>query len=222
MTKIFYKEYGFGIPIFLIHGFASDNTIWDEIATSLSNVHIISPNLPCIGESGGNIEKLSLEYATLKIKKLMESKYISQAFIIGHSMGGYIAQTFTQLYPEKVLGIGLIHSTPIPDTEEKKNNRKKLASFLLDNGPNKFLSIAIPSWFALENREKYDNQIKHLIKVAMLIPQQVLFQYQMAMAGKKNLQFWFDHLDKPKLVLLGKNDDLIPYELQEYLRYNEK
>lgn len=215
--KVDYKEYGKGIPLVLIHGFAADNMVWKGIALSLYNAHIFCPDLPCIGHSEGVVEQISLEYAASQIKELMDINKIPQAFIVGHSMGGYIAQSFAQLYPEKILGIGLIHSTPLADSEEKKNNRKKSADFIIEHGREKFLSMAIPGWFATENREKYANEIEQLVDTAMQIEDKVLYQYQMAIAERKDFKSWFQNFEKSKLLVLGKNDDLIPYREHEYL-----
>ena len=52
-TSIHYKTTGKGLPVVLIHGFAEDNTIWNNQVEFLKNdYNLILPDLPGSGKSG--------------------------------------------------------------------------------------------------------------------------------------------------------------------------
>ncbi len=47
------------------------------------------------------------------LKKIMDKEKIGRAIIIGQSMGGYVAQTFIELFPKKLAGFVSIDSAPL-------------------------------------------------------------------------------------------------------------
>jgi pimeloyl-ACP methyl ester carboxylesterase len=50
---------------------------------------------------------------------------IRKSILVGHSMGGYVALAFAELYPEYVKGLALLNSTASADSEERKLNRDR-------------------------------------------------------------------------------------------------
>jgi pimeloyl-ACP methyl ester carboxylesterase len=55
---------------------------------------------------------------------------IRKSILVGHSMGGYVALAFAELYPEYVKGLAL-NSTARADSEERKQNRISAVKHLL-------------------------------------------------------------------------------------------
>jgi pimeloyl-ACP methyl ester carboxylesterase len=48
---------------------------------------------------------------------------IRKSILVGHSMGGYVALAFAELYPEYVKGLALLNSTARADSEERIEDR---------------------------------------------------------------------------------------------------
>ena len=49
---LFYREEGSGLPVLLLHGFAEDGHIWDELVPRLSHhCRLLIPDLPGSGQS---------------------------------------------------------------------------------------------------------------------------------------------------------------------------
>jgi len=77
----------------------------------------------------GNSECLgyihSMEDNADMIHEILSELRIRKAIFVGHSMGGYVALAFAELYPETVKGIVLLNSTSRADSEERKLNRDR-------------------------------------------------------------------------------------------------
>eukprot|EP01136_Pigoraptor_vietnamica_P003503 Opistho-1_new@32825 len=106
--------------VVLLHGFGEDATIWSGYVPFLQkDFYMIVPEYARLS----NLKSIE-DYADF-VEKEVTSKGFEKCVIIGHSMGGYIALAFAEKYPEKVLGLGLFHSTAFADSDEKKAARDK-------------------------------------------------------------------------------------------------
>lgn len=56
-----------------------------------------------------------IDYITMSndVKNFLTSKNITSAHVVGHSMGGKIAMTFSQMYPEMLKTLSVIDIAPI-------------------------------------------------------------------------------------------------------------
>src|SRR5690606_23884260 len=121
-TQIYYDTRGNGPAMVLLHGFLESSKMWEPLIPELSkNRQIITIDLPGMGESGVIEEIHSMELMAQVVDALIDHLQIPIATLIGHSMGGYVTMAFTEMYADKVEKLVLLNSTPIADSEEKKN-----------------------------------------------------------------------------------------------------
>ena len=66
-----------------------------------------------------------MELMAAAVRDVLQKEGVSRCSLVGHSMGGYVALAFAELYPEMVEGLALMNSTTLPDSEEKKKNRDR-------------------------------------------------------------------------------------------------
>ena len=119
--RIGYKDIGSGPAIVLIHGFLETHEIWDKFDNELSKrFRVLSIDLPGHGLSDMHEEPYTMCKYAEAVKLIMDHENIKEAFIIGHSMGGYVSLAFSENYPEILSGLCLFHSSPISDNEDKK------------------------------------------------------------------------------------------------------
>jgi pimeloyl-ACP methyl ester carboxylesterase len=119
-----YHRRGHGAPLMLLHGYPLDHSIWDRAADLLDpSFDLILPDLRGFGESETMADLYSIADMARDAAGLLDALKIDQAFIAGHSMGGYIALAFARLFPERVHGLGLIASQAIADTPAGKEAR---------------------------------------------------------------------------------------------------
>src|SRR5215204_1790006 len=116
--KIFYRSFGSGEPVILVHGFGEDGNVWDkQVEHFKGKYHLIIPDLPGSGKSD-MINDMSMEgmaevLHTIIHEELESSKvppsggFRGACTVIGHSMGGYITLALVESYWNHVNAFGL-------------------------------------------------------------------------------------------------------------------
>ena len=113
--KIFYAEHGYasaaarrGIPIIFAHGAAASHLVWGAQVRALGEItRAVALDLPGHGRSplpGRN----SIDAYRDVVLGLLDALRFDRAVIVGHSMGGGIAQTLALSHPDRVAGLGLV------------------------------------------------------------------------------------------------------------------
>ncbi len=140
---IYYETFGKGPAIVLLHGFLESSTMWKPLIPQLSkNNLVVTIDFPGHGKSGVISEIHSMELMAEVVDEIIQQLQISTATFIGHSMGGYVALAYTELFSEKVEKLILLNSTPVSDSEERKENRDR-ALKVIDKNPQAYISMAI-------------------------------------------------------------------------------
>src|SRR4051812_6939833 len=98
-TKVRYSDKGKGRVIVLLHGFLESLEIFDELSAKLSkSFRVISIDLPGHGQTPvlGYIH--SMELMAQCVKSVLDSLHLKKYVVVGHSMGGYAALAFAELF----------------------------------------------------------------------------------------------------------------------------
>ena len=92
-------------PLFFLHGVSGNSTAWDRQVTHFTNLgyRCTAWNQPGYGGTP-LVEPYTLENVVLQLKKQIGSQ---PAVLVGHSMGGLIAQEFYARYPQSVAALAL-------------------------------------------------------------------------------------------------------------------
>ncbi|HUS01040.1 MAG TPA: alpha/beta hydrolase [Chitinophagaceae bacterium] len=209
--KIYYKLYGNGKPVVLLHGIPVNCNVWNDLAVSLQNDFlIITPDIPGSGRSEMlEGESVSIEDYAEAIKAILDKENISQCTMIGHSMGGYITLAYAEKYSGSLNGLGLFHSTAYADDEEKKQIRRKAIEFIKANGAYSFLKTSTPNLFAGKEHFKEMNEI---IEEGKNFNADALIQYYKAMINRAGRTHVLKSFDKPVLFIIGEKDSVIPLQ----------
>lgn len=211
-ASVHYITAGSGMPVFLIHGFGEDRTIWNNQIEYLSNKHLlIIPDIPGSGNSdslNGNNIRID-DYADC-IKAIASEEGINNFCIIGHSMGGYISLAYLEKYPNDLNGIGLFHSTAFADDEQKIQTRKKAIQFIESNDSASFLKTSIPGLFYSQESSK--QHIETLIEKSSRFSKEQLIQYYKAMIKRPDRTGLLKKTKIPVLIISGKFDIAVSKE----------
>lgn len=209
-SSFYYTRQGNGNTLVLLHGFLENQTMWDPFISQLSNNHtVITIDLPGHGKSDclGYIHTMELMAQVVQAVLLKEN--ISRAKFIGHSMGGYVALAFAEIFPENCTAIVLLNSTPKADSAERKENRDRTIA-LVKKHKNVFLSMAITNLFAEQNKEKFAHEIEVLKKDALKMKTQGIIAALEGMKIRKNRSHFLKKFDKIKIIIAGSLDPIMP------------
>jgi 3-oxoadipate enol-lactonase len=108
---IHYKERGQGFPVVLIHGYTGNLRNWALQVRALAQTYrTISPDLRGHGLSvkPTRREDYSLELFAADVYGLLDALAVRECYLVGHSMGGMVAQEFMLRHPEMVRALVLV------------------------------------------------------------------------------------------------------------------
>ena len=101
-------EAGAGPPLILIHGAGGSAELWQPQLEGLAGVaRVVAPDLPGHGPHGGRGGPSIAWYADW-LASFVEALGTGGVVLVGHSMGGAIAQAFALAQPERLAGLVLI------------------------------------------------------------------------------------------------------------------
>jgi len=207
---ISYTILGNGPTLLLLHGFCEDSSMWDNFKIPFLNDYtVICPDLPGFGLSEAK-DQTSMEIMASCINEILEKEGIDKCCFIGHSMGGYVAMAFAELYPEKLSGLCLFHSHPFEDTEDKKENRRKTIEFMKRWGSEPFVSELIPKLFLKDFAQKNPDLVSSMISKAEKFPQKGIIAATNAMIERTDRSVLIKSLECPILFIIGEFDEAIP------------
>jgi pimeloyl-ACP methyl ester carboxylesterase len=136
---------------------------------------------------------------------------IRKAIFVGHSMGGYVALAFAELYPEMMKGLVLLNSTSRGDSDERKINRDRAIRAVKQNYTN-FVRISISNLFSEDNRERLDAEIEAVKQEALKTPLQGIVAALEGMKVRNDREVILHFAPYPILLILGQKDPVLPYE----------
>lgn len=106
--QIFWREAGFSdrpVAIFL-HGSWHDGSQWEPIVKSLTkNFHCFIPDLLGFGNSHANTTPTSIEMEVEFLHEFVSALKLPAVYIVGHSLGAWIAMSYALKYPSLVRGV---------------------------------------------------------------------------------------------------------------------
>ena len=210
---IFYRKAGNGYPVVLLHGFPNDGTAWDTIQAALAHKYLLLiPDLPGAGKSPLPATALTLGLMAGAIKEMLEAEKIEKAIIAGHSMGGYTALEFASMYPQNVAGISLVHSSAFPDTEEKKETRKKAIQLILKGDTEKetFLRAMAANLFAPSFIERHPDTVNKIVRKGMELPGENLAAFYTAIMQRTDKTKLLLQASFPVHFIAGDEDTAVP------------
>lgn len=208
---IYVKTIGSGKPLVFLHGFLEDHTIWNAIYPDLVNEGFmcILIDLPCHGLARFEGEKCGMDQMAASVFNYLKLEKITNPFVFGHSMGGYVGLELMRLMPVRLT---LIHSNFWADSETKKEDRNRVIEIVKKN-KNHFLNEAIPNLFAPVNREFRREEIQNLVEKAARIPSS---EIAAATAGLRDRKPAHDLMNLHKIFIIhGVSDPIIPTGILE-------
>ncbi|MFF5497292.1 alpha/beta fold hydrolase [Streptomyces aquilus] len=101
---------GEGVPLVFVHGWTADRHRWDhQLAHFAQQRRVVRLDLRGHGDSSGAGVRTIAELAD-DVLALLDHLAVERCVLVGHSMGGMIAQTVTLAHPERVERLVLVNS----------------------------------------------------------------------------------------------------------------
>jgi pimeloyl-ACP methyl ester carboxylesterase len=143
-----HRRAGKGPPLVLVHGYLGGSAQWEaEIAQFSDRYDVIAPDLPGFGDASAEPGCDSIGAMADSVLALLDHLGIEEFILMGHSMGGMIAQEMAAKAPDRVSKLILYGTGPLglmPDRFEPiKLSRERLCS----DGVGKTIERIGATWF---------------------------------------------------------------------------
>ncbi|MDZ4822331.1 MAG: alpha/beta hydrolase [Flavobacteriales bacterium] len=192
--------------VLLIHGFLENQSMWNSFVAGLGKeFEVLAPNLSgCIPSTEPLIS--IREEASSLAQSVPEN-----CFVIGHSMGGYVALEFAKQFPNKVSGLCLLHSTAAEDSPTKKQDRLRAIDAARSN-KTLYIRTAIASLFSEESKGKLSAKLEEMINDAIQLPVDSIVACIEAMRKRVEHVSFLRQRAFPLYYFLGEKDSRIPIQ----------
>jgi len=209
--KIYYNDSGNGSTIVLLHGYLESSEIWNGFEKKLANrFRVISVDLPGHGFSDIFGETHTMEFMADVIKELLDSLAITKVFLVGHSLGGYVALAFLDHFPGNLSGYCLFHSQPLPDTPEAIEKRMREISIVRAGKMHLMYPDNVTRMFASSNLDKYSEALQRSKEIASRTQGEGIIAILNGMMQRPSRLGLMEGGKVPCLWILGSMDSYIP------------
>ncbi len=189
------------IQLVFLHGFGEDERVWEDFLP----FHSFTFSTICPGYAEWTDCATLADYARKIVASLPSDSHF---ILVGHSMGGYIALEIASQFPERVKKVVMLHSTFLPDTEEKKINRDRTAELLAKKGTGFFIGPFLPNLFATASQELISTLASRYRELSAA----GLIAATKAMRDRNDFTTFVQTTNIPFLFILGEQDALISPE----------
>ncbi len=212
-SEIYFEVHGSGEPLLLIAGLASDSQSWITVVPELSKHFktIIFDNRGA-GRTKCPVTDISIEAIASDAVALLRHLSLSRAHVLGHSMGGYVAQYLAVNHPERVDKLILAATSSFTGQRNKSLLRDMIT--LRGSGMNMelwyrnlFYWIFSPHFFV--NPDFVAENVK--LAVDYPYPQTLAqFSKQVEIISRFDMSQKLSHIKAETLILTGEEDLLFP------------
>ncbi|MBI5681270.1 MAG: alpha/beta hydrolase [Methanobacterium sp.] len=213
--KINYKDKGQGFPVILIHGLSDDLNLWEPLIPELTRYYrVIALDLRGHGNSSKPDIPYSINDFSRDVYTLLVNLNIKKAHFMGLSMGGALAQQFTVDHPGMVQSMILISSFTYLDSNSAET-LLMLRESLIKGGFKLFFDEMLPLVLTSDFIREYESELLDIRAEKIETEYVPSIIHSIDACLEFNLKNQISAISKPTLIISGKEDVLIPLELQE-------
>lgn len=114
------KNRSAGVPVVLIHGFPTSSRLWHAVARDFPDGHrLVVLDLPGYGRSDAPARRPTCASHAEAVLGAMDELGIARACVVGHGLGGGVAQAIAVDAPQRVSHLALVSSVAFDHTPRR-------------------------------------------------------------------------------------------------------
>ena len=204
--------------VVLLHGYLESMVVGDDFGPLLSKqTRVVTLGRPGPGISEVKGEIHTMDYLARVVRDALQVLGIERATVVGHSMGGYVALAFAEACPEMCDGVVLFSSTPNPDTEQKRDNRRREIALVRAGKKEMLARVAPEAGFAADNRRRMKEFIDDLTEQVAMTEDDGIVALLNGMIERPDRNEMLRKSTVRQLFVFGRKDEYIPAEVAESL-----
>jgi len=200
---IYYETAGQGFPLVLLHGIGSNSRSWRrQLAGLSSDFNVIAWDAPGYGRSSDPLGKPSMRYYADCLRGLLDELRLSRVFLLGHSMGGAVAQEFCRAHSSVVRKL-ILADTSKQGSKGKLEERLQMirtmsaAQLAKERGP-KLLSPSAP-----------ESLVREVVSIMSEV-RRPGYEFAATALAESDTRDVLRDLRVPTLLIWGADDEITP------------
>lgn len=137
---------GKGMPVVMLHSLGMDRRAWDCLGSLADSFEVVTYDLPGHGETAVPQSPYGIGELSEQLATVLQREGITRAHIVGHDLGGLIAQHLAASQPAMVDRLVLCATTPCFNDDDRATWRLHAATARA-SGPASLLRVMEPEWF---------------------------------------------------------------------------
>ncbi|GAA5133164.1 pimeloyl-ACP methyl ester esterase BioH [Thalassotalea piscium] len=203
---------GQGVPIVLIHGWGLNSAVWQPLVEMLkADMHVITVCLPGFGD---NLEHAIEPYSLASVSALIVNSVNQPAIYLGWSLGGLVATDIALSFPEQVLGLVTVASSPYFVNKDSWPGIAPEVLALFHQQLAKDTQKTINNFLKIQAMGSISvrDDIKHIRQLVMQyeMPTKQTLDQSLLLLEQVDLRDSLKLISVPFLRLYGKLDSLVP------------
>jgi len=215
--ELYYETHGAGQPLVLISGLGYPLWQWHKMVPFLAeHFQVVTFDNRGMGQTDKPAGPYTAQMLAADTAGLLDALGIEKAIIVGHSMGGFVAQAMALDFPEKVEKLILCSTNfggphHVPVTPEAMKVLTDVTSHALTRLKNGLVVSTAPGWV-----ERNPEMIEAWIQWRVANPiEPAPYQAQLAiglglMTEAAAFEMKLSRINVPTLILFGAHDKVVP------------
>lgn len=204
--------------LLFLHGYLETLDIWEDfMATVPVSYRTVAIDLPGHGLTGSRPEVNDIDFCAQVAAGVLDILQVEKVIPVGHSMGGYVAQSFLELYPERTLALIHLNSNCFADLPEKAADREREIGLVLEGKLLSLASVSVPRMYARENLRRLDDAVQKTVELCDMHDPAGICASLRGMMRRKNQTSLLQEAGKPLLFVFGDSDPFFPPDRRELL-----
>jgi len=208
--EVHYREAGSGTPVVLVHGFTGNSRNWALVVPALrQRYRVISPDLPGHGLSGRPADPgaYTLEAMADAVVGLMEELGLGPCHLVGHSMGGMVAQLIALAHPQRLRSLVLVDTSAEPPEGLRTRERARMVELARQQGMEAVWEAQLAMNPMADQLRAQPEFLQTWREQFLMTSREAYIYCAQAMAQRRPLLDELSRLSLPVLIVCGQNDE---------------
>ena len=194
--------------VVFLHAFPLNAQMWHAQmeAVGADGFPVLALDFPGFGTAPSSGQRTVQEFAQY-ITDALERERVTDAVLVGLSMGGYVAFRILERHPALVRGAVLADTKASADAPDARTKRLKMAARVESEGTGFLQTELIPNLLSKTVTPEVLLEVQTLAGDA---PQHAVYNALAALASRPDSRVMLSEITVPTLILVGEDDSVTP------------